>query len=334
MTQLPIVSFKKPALPKTGTVIVQAGDSGKLAPTADALDQASGGQLSRVLAAAKFKGKAGEVVEVLAPEGTGLDRVLIAALGEDGGEQDWLNFGGKLAARIKPGQTVAIFAEVGADGSEPDAAALAALGEGIMLRTYSFDKYKTKKDDDDKSADKAARVAIHCAAATAAKKAFAGREAVVGGTVLARDLVNEPANVLGPIEFAAKAKELEKLGAKVTILTERQMAAKKMNALLAVGQGSARESRLAIIEWNGGPKKEAPVCFVGKGVVFDTGGISLKPAASMEDMKGDMGGAAAVIGLMHALCARKAKVNVVGILGLVENMPDGLAQRPGDIVTS
>jgi leucyl aminopeptidase len=152
--------------------------------------------------------------------------------------------------------------------------------------------------------------------------------------VLARDLVNEPPNVLGPEEFAAKAKELEALGVEIEILGQKDMAKLKMGALLGVAQGSVREPRLVVMHWKGGKAKDKPLAFVGKGVVFDTGGISIKPAAGMEDMKGDMGGAAAVTGLMRTLAARKARANVVGIIGLVENMPDGNAQRPGDIVTS
>jgi leucyl aminopeptidase len=152
--------------------------------------------------------------------------------------------------------------------------------------------------------------------------------------ILARDLVNEPANVLGPLEFAAKAKELEALGVEVEVLGEKEMKKLKMAALLGVAQGSTRPPQLAVMRWNGGKKGEAPVAFVGKGVVFDTGGISIKPAAGMEEMKGDMGGAAAVVGAMHAIAGRKAKANVLGIIGLVENMPDGNAQRPGDIVTA
>ncbi len=154
------------------------------------------------------------------------------------------------------------------------------------------------------------------------------------GVILARDLVNEPANKLGPLEFAAEAKALEKLGVSVEILTEKEMSKLGMGALLGVAQGSPRGARLVVMQWNGGKAKDKPVAFVGKGVTFDTGGNSMKPAAGMEDMKGDMGGAAAVTGLMHALAARKAKVNVVGIIGLVENAVDGHAQRPGDIVTS
>ena len=152
--------------------------------------------------------------------------------------------------------------------------------------------------------------------------------------MLARDLVNEPANTLGPLEFAAEAKSLEKLGVKVEILGEKEMKKLGMGSLLGVAQGSSRPPRLAVMQWNGGKAKDKPVAFIGKGVVFDTGGNSIKTAAGMEDMKGDMGGAAAVTGLMRVLAARKAKANVVGVIGVVENMVDGNAQRPGDIVTS
>jgi leucyl aminopeptidase len=157
---------------------------------------------------------------------------------------------------------------------------------------------------------------------------------VVDGVNLARDLVNEPPNVLYPEEFARRAAELRKLGVEVEILDVKAMTKLGMGALLGVAQGSARPGRVVIVHWNGGKKGEAPVAFIGKGVCFDTGGISIKGAANMEDMKGDMGGAACVVGLMHALASRKARVNAIGAIGLVENMPDGNAQRPGDIVTS
>ncbi|CAN0479485.1 unnamed protein product [Discosporangium mesarthrocarpum] len=151
---------------------------------------------------------------------------------------------------------------------------------------------------------------------------------------MARDLVNEPPNILHPEEFAKRIKGLSKSGLKVEVLSEAQMKKLGMDTLLAVGHGSERESKLAIMQWMGGPKSQKPVAFVGKGVTFDTGGISLKPGAGMGDMKGDMGGAACVTGLMLALAARKAKVNAIAVVGLVENMPDGRAQRPGDIVNS
>ena len=153
-------------------------------------------------------------------------------------------------------------------------------------------------------------------------------------SAFARDLVNEPANTLGPVEFADQLKGLSKLGVDVKVLGEADLRKLKMGALLGVAQGSERPPRVVVMRWWGGKDKAKPVAFIGKGVVFDTGGISIKPAAGMEDMKGDMGGAAAVAGLMRTLALRKAKVNAIGIVGLVENMPDGKAQRPGDIVTS
>jgi leucyl aminopeptidase len=209
---------------------------------------------------------------------------------------------------------------------------VASVGLGILLRSYRFDRYKTRDDERDQGV--APRYALVASTATTAKREFEDAQAVAEGVCLARDLVNEPANVLGPAEFASKARELANLGVRVEILTEREMSRLGMNALLGVGQGSIRPPRLAVLQWNGGRARDKPVAFIGKGVVFDTGGISIKPASGMEDMKGDMAGAAAVVGLMHTLAARKAKANVVGLIGLVENMPDGNAQRPGDIVTS
>jgi leucyl aminopeptidase len=205
---------------------------------------------------------------------------------------------------------------------------------GLKLRSYKFDKYLTKASKKDDDAPKNQAITIGTANLAAAKKAIADADAVAGGVILARDLVNEPANILGPLEFAAEAKKLEALGVKVTILTDKDMKKLGMGALLGVAQGSVRPARMAIMEWMGGKAKAKPLAFIGKGVVFDTGGISIKPAGGMEDMKGDMGGAAAVIGLMKTLASREAKVNAVGAIGLVENMPDANAQRPGDIVTS
>ncbi|MCR4269197.1 leucyl aminopeptidase [Nitratireductor sp. ZSWI3] len=335
MTDRPTVAFAKFALPKKGSVLVLAAEGGGLGEQARACDP--DGVLSRAFEVAGFSGKLAKSVEVLAPAGTGFDRLSAIGVGKAGAieEGGWLKIGGAAMAAAKSATDIAVIADLG--GSEPSAEDVANLALGMMLRAYSFDKYKTTSREngngEEKSADKA-KITIQCADPSAAKKAFARAEAVAGGVLLARDLVNEPANVLGPVEFAAKAKELEKLGAKVEILTEKEMKKLGMGALLGVAQGSVRPPRLAVIEWSGGKAKEKPVAFVGKGVVFDTGGISIKPAGGMEDMKGDMGGAAAVVGVMHALAARKAKVNAVGLIGLVENMPDGNAQRPGDIVTS
>ena len=213
------------------------------------------------------------------------------------------------------------------------AAQAADLAQGLQLRGYVFDRYKTKrKDGEQGSVKQSATIAV--ADAAAARKAFAAPSAIAGGVLMARDLVNEPANVLYPEEFARRAMVLKKAGVTVEVLNIAQMKKLGMGALLGVGQGSTRESRVVVMRWNGGKKSEAPLAFIGKGVCFDTGGISIKGAAGMEDMKGDMAGAACVVGLMQALAARKAKVNAVGVIGCVENMPDGNAQRPGDIVTS
>jgi leucyl aminopeptidase len=293
------------------------------------------GIVTRASGVAKFTGKALKTLDVLAPHGAPVDRILVLGLGEAEKlvAHDWLKAGGAAAGKIGRADKATIYLD--APGVTVTAKNAADFALGMQLGAYSFDIYKTKKgEDDDARNGKAAKVTIVTAAASAAKKANDVSDAVAEGVILARNLVNEPANVLGPVEFAEKAKALEKLGVDVEILTEREMKRLGMGALLGVAQGSVRPPRLAVMHWKGGKEKDRPIAFIGKGVVFDTGGISIKPAAGMEDMKGDMGGAAAVIGLMHTLAARKAKANVVGILGLVENMPDGNAQRPGDIVKS
>jgi leucyl aminopeptidase len=209
---------------------------------------------------------------------------------------------------------------------------------GGLLRSYTFKKYRTRKPEEGAEGEPRnglTRLVVQCAKPEAAAKAFASRKAIADGVFLARDLVNEPANALGPVEFAERMRDLASAGLEVEVLDEDQLAALKMGALLAVGQGSARPSRVVVLQWHGAKSKRAKtLCFVGKGVCFDTGGISMKPAAGMEDMKGDMGGAATVAGLMLALATRKAAVNAVGLMGLTENMPSGTAQRPGDIITS
>jgi len=204
---------------------------------------------------------------------------------------------------------------------------------GARLRAYRFDRYKTKRKEGDERATKV-EINFACANPAAAEKSWIGTQGIADGVVWARDLVNEPANVLYPGEFARRTSSLRKLGVIVEVLDVAAMRKLGMGALLGVGQGSAHESKLVVMRWNGGKRGGDPIAFIGKGVCFDSGGISIKPAAGMEDMKGDMAGAACVTGLMHALAARKAKVNAVGVIGLVENMPDGKAQRPGDIVTS
>ncbi|MVB00130.1 leucyl aminopeptidase [Nitratireductor sp. CAU 1489] len=332
MPHAPKISFAKFSAPKKGTVVVFVNDDNALGDQARALDTA--GIVPKAANVAEFKGKLASALDVLTPEGTPFDRFAVVGAGplDKRDEKAWMRIGGAAWPLAKRSADVAVILDMKDD--EPDAEAAAALALGLTLRAYGFDKYKTRKDKDDVAKDKPVRVTVQCANPSKARKAFATAEAVAGGVNLARDLVNEPANVLGPVEFAGHAKALEALGVKVEILTEKEMRKLGMGALLGVAQGSARPPRLAVMQWNGGKLKDKPVAFIGKGVVFDSGGISIKPASGMEDMKGDMGGAAAVAGLMHTLAARKAKVNVVGIIGLVENMLDGNAQRPGDIVTS
>lgn len=288
--------------------------------------------LARAAAAERFKGKSLSGVTLLAPDGAGYERLIAVGVGPlaERGELDFVRLGGAVAGRLGAGRAVDVILAL-PDG-EIGAAQAADLALGLQLRSYVFDRYKTKTKDEDAGA--AGTVTLRAPDPAAVKKALKSREALFGGVALARDLVNEPPNILYPEEFAERAAKLAKLGVEIEILDEKQLRKIGMRALLGVGQGSRRESRVVIMRWNGGKEGTAPVAFVGKGVTFDTGGISLKPGAGMEDMKGDMAGAACVTGLMHALAARKAKVNAIGIIGLVENMPDGNAQRPGDIVTS
>ncbi len=333
MSVQPSISFARFAVPRKGTVFVLSAEGAGLSEAASACDPAR--TLERAAPVADFTGKGGTSLEVLAPEGGGLDRLVALGVGKASAldEYAWLKLGGAVAAGLRKASDVAVVADV--PGAEAGPAPAAGLAAGILLRSYSFDKYKTRNNGTDaKDERKPARITIHTADPAAAKKAFAEIEAVVGGVLVARDLVNEPANALGPVEFAARIKEMEALGVSVEILTEKEMKKLGMGSLLGVAQGSPRGARLAVMQWKGGKAKDKPVAFVGKGVTFDTGGNSMKTASGMEDMKGDMGGAAAVTGLIHALAGRKAKVNAVGLVGLVENAVDGHSQRPGDIVTS
>jgi len=332
----PTVSFAKFAVPDAGVLVVFLAEDLALPPTAAAFDAKIGGTLARAVAKAAFKAKPFTTLDVVAPAGTELDRVILVGLGDPAKltEKDWARLGGAVTAKLVEVKASAATVVVErADGAAVTAEEAADIGLGIRLRGWSFDAYKSKKKDDD-AEPKTLKATLAVENPSAAKKAWGAREAVADGSDLTRDLICEPANVLGTEEFAKKAEKLEKLGVEVEVLGEKELKKAGWNALLGVAQGSKRPPRVVIMRWNGGEKDAAPIAFVGKGVVFDSGGISIKPAAGMEDMKGDMGGAAVVTGLMHALAARKAKVNVVGAIGLVENMPDAGAQRPGDIVTS
>jgi leucyl aminopeptidase len=327
------ISFAEPALPTKDAVVVLVADGKKLSPAAKDLDKQTKGAVKRAIAASKFTGKKGQSLEIMAPAGGSLDRVLLAGTGKEFGELEQQALGGNVVGKLMNtgSAEVTIIVDAGAKDLT-EAAANVALG--ARLASYRFDKYLTKQQDNDngKPTLKAAKIGVKGAAA--AKKAYGPMENVADGVFFSRDLVSEPGNVIYPESLAAQCKELTKLGVKVEVLDEKKMAKLGMDALLGVGLGSERESRIVIMSWNGAAKSKQPVAFVGKGVTFDTGGISLKPGPGMEEMKWDMGGSGTVIGLMKALAGRKAKVNVVGLVGLVENMPDGKAQRPGDIVKS
>jgi leucyl aminopeptidase len=289
------------------------------------------GVLAQAAAASRFTGAKGQTLDVLAPSGMDAPRLVLVGAGKaDGVDAIGIEHAAASAyAAVKASGLTAMRIEL-TDGAA-DLAAHAALG--VRLASYRFDKYRTKEPAEKKPSVVEAQVVATDPAA--ALKAFEPMAALADAISFTRDLVSEPPNVLYPAEYAQRVKKLEKLGLEVEILGEAEMMKLGMGSLLAVGQGSVRDSQLVVIKWNGAADKTAqPIAFVGKGVCFDTGGISIKPAENMEDMKWDMGGSAAVAGLMHVLAGRKAKVNAIGILGLVENMPDGNAYRPGDVLTS
>jgi leucyl aminopeptidase len=277
------------------------------------------------------------MVEVLAPAGMAASRLLLVGLGKPEAldEKALETIGAQVTARLlAAGETRASLEMDAPKGCKVKKGEIAAhLAFGAKLRSYAFNQYRTRNLEDYEQ--KLAGLTLLTPDPAAAKKAYAGLAAVADGIFLARDLVNEPPNILYPEEFARRVKaRLAKLGVKVEVLGEAEMKKQGFGALLGVGQGSARDSQLVVMQWNGGKAKGKPVAFVGKGVCFDSGGLSIKPGGSMMGMKGDMGGAAAVTGLMLALAARKAKVNAVGVIGLVENMPGSDALRPDDVLTS
>ncbi|RIA56487.1 leucyl aminopeptidase [Dichotomicrobium thermohalophilum] len=340
----PEIAFASLDAEPSGTVIVTAGDNARLSPTAAKLDNASAGVLTRAAGISKFKGKNKTAVNLLAPAGLdAIERLVVVGTEgiSDDPSQEWIDLGGFIRGKIDPDVEQADLWLEASDGSTLGAEHVANVALGLVLRGYEFTKYKSKKktgadsNGEEKGEPSLARVVIHCDAPDAAEAAFAPMRAISEGVYLARDLVNEPPNELGPEQFAERARALADYGVEVDVLDEDRMRELGMGALLAVGQGSVRPSRLVTLRWRGkGAPEGPPTIFVGKGVCFDTGGVSIKPAQGMEDMKGDMGGAACVAGLLLALAKEKAPVDVVGVLGLTENMVSGSAQRPSDIVKS
>ena len=328
------IGLARLSLPKSGAIALLSFEGDVLQEQGKALDKALGGALSRAIKAARFAGKSGQFVELLAPGNGAYERVILMGAGS-ADKFDAVparKLGGQLYAKIATSGATQLSLIAEAPEIVPGDVAAANLAQGVALRAYRFDQYHTKRKDEDKPTLE--KVTVLTGALAGARKIYAHLSAVQEGVFFTRDLVSEPANVLYPVEFAKRCKALTALGVTVEVLGLTQLKKLKMGALLGVAQGSAREPQVVVLQWKGGPEKQKPVAFVGKGVTFDTGGISIKPAGGMHEMKWDMGGAGAVAGLFKVLATRKAKVNAVGVLGLVENMPDGNAQRPGDVVTS
>ncbi len=330
------IAFAEQAAPKSGAYVVLFGDGGALSPPAAEADKALGGALKRAISSMGLKGKVGETVELPTPESAGYERLVAIGVGEpakltETKAQDigGAAYGALAKGDLKQATIAAILPDGAAEGASPVAADIAY---GVKLAAYRFAKYRTKGPD--ATAPTLSSVRVTASPVAAARKRFGVLDRVADGVYMARDLLEEPPNVLYPESFADRCKELEELGVEVEILDEKAMKKLGMGSLLGVAQGSARPARMAIMRWQGRKRGPGPLALVGKGVTFDTGGISIKPAGGMEDMKYDMGGAAAVVGAMKAIAGRKAKADVVGVVGLVENMPSANAQRPGDVVTS
>lgn len=278
----------------------------------------------------KFKGKLNQTLLLFTPEG---NKIILIGLGKpaDQNVKHWQKIGSSIIGALS-----STGAEEGAveiynnDNKDPELAAHIAFG--ALLKSWRFEKYFTKKSADELFSLK--KLIIQSPEAKSAEKTFKTLASIADGVFLTRSLITEPANVINPETLSDIARTLKKDGVKVQVLGEKDLKKLGMNAILGVGQGSTYESKLVVMEWKGHSKSTPPLAFIGKGVTFDSGGLSIKPAQSMEEMKYDMAGAATVIGLIKSLALRKAKVNAVGVVGLVENMPSGSAQRPGDVVKS
>ncbi len=313
---------------------VMASEGGHLLPAAQAIDAATGGRVTKALGAIRFSGGLGSAVDLLALEAVDYARVLVLGVGKaesaDGmSVERWA--GHAVKRTLTSGAEKLVLQPDALPGvSLAEAGAHAALG--ARLAAYRFDSYRTKLKPEQAPSLKLVEIVLE---APAPARARADKDAAIAeGVFFARDLVSEPANVLYPASFAERLRDLETIGLEVDVLEPETMQKLGMGALLGVAQGSANPARVVAMSWNGGRKGARPLALVGKGVTFDTGGISIKPAGGMEEMKGDMGGAAAVAGAMKAIALRKAKANVVGVVALVENMHGANAQRPGDIVTT
>ncbi|KIC48930.1 leucyl aminopeptidase [Tateyamaria sp. ANG-S1] len=303
-----------------GRVAVIVTPDGKLEQSARRANRLTKGAVQRFVDSEGFaKVKPGQVTSFAWPVGMAAEALDVVCLARNHAVEDARKAGSALG-KLRGGKAVLL----AADGARR----VAEVAFGLVMRDYDFSAHKTDAKDSDTG------VTVMCSKPDEAEAAAAPLMAIADGAFMTRDLTNEPANVLTTTEFANRLVEMKNLGLDVEVLEEAELEKLGMRTLLSVGQGSDSPSKVVVMQWNGGETGAAPLALVGKGVVFDTGGISLKPAAGMEDMTMDMGGAGVVAGTMRALAKRKAKANIVGLVGLVENMPSGNATRPGDVVTS
>lgn len=301
-------------------------------------DRMTDGQIRRATRAAEFTAQAGEICEILAPSGSPADRLLLVGMGDPANATalDLERLGGAICARlqqVRAGPTL-IDTRAARGGAIDDPRAAAHVALGIRLRSYRFDRYRTRSSTGGPLGP--TDVVIQTSDPNSAERAYVPLSAVASGVFLARDLVSEPANVLYPADFARRIEQLRASGVRVEVLSKAQLQAQGFGALLGVAQGSVHEPRVVVCEYDGraAPDNRPPIVLAGKGVTFDAGGISIKPSTGLETLKQDMGGAASLVGLMQTLALRRAPCHVVAICGLVENMPSGTAQRPGDVVVS
>lgn len=323
-------------LPSEGILILFCGEGETLSDFAQTIDAATNGQLTRAITAEQFKGKKHDQLILTAPAELSLKRIVLLGLG-DRNEFDALGaqkLGGKIIVTLQSlDDSSATISTDGLNNCPSTSAELTAnLVLGAQLRDYRFDKYHTKPREGKPGRLNA--LTVLCDDPQQIEDACAPLQSLADSVCQVRDWVSEPGNILHPESYADQLNEFTKDGVEVEILDEASMEALGMGALLSVGRGSARQSKLVVMRWQGDTADQPPIAFVGKGVTFDSGGISIKPAAGMQDLKYDMAGSATVAGLIQSLAKRKAAVNVVGVVGLVENMPSNNASRPGDIVTS
>ena len=332
------ITFQEAESDDNGAIAVLVNDQLRIDKDTVLLDQHYNNAISKIIQnPLQFKGTLGQSMAIIATSKTGKTRlIIIIGIGNEKILQEYQieEIGGKIYGTALASKSQSVSIKLGSKlGDFKPSEGASLIASGAMLASYRFDKYFTKKTEEEKFFTANFNIIIEDP--KVAEELFADRKAVTTAVFFTRDCISEAPNILFPESFAERIVDiLDPLGVDIEVLGEREMRELGMGALLGVGQGSEKESKVVIMKYQGGPKDQDPVCFVGKGVTFDTGGISLKPAAGMEDMKYDMAGSAAVVGTIFALAQRGAKVNVVGVIGLVENMPGGNAQRPSDIVTT